>query len=195
MANKFYTKENIDFIRKNYENTLLTMHDVCKIFNKKFKSNISYHALSNQARKRGIKKNSEMRYKMQLEAMKKMRVMKKKGPTKWTREIISFIRKCSREGLTSKEAGEKANIHFGGAISLSKARAIGYRYKINFVLPSLNHEPEILSTEKFQKFMAFKKNQGLKTYELQSNIIEKFGINLNYNVLINYCRRKGIKYL
>ncbi len=186
----------MDFIRKNYENTLLTMHDVCKIFNKKFKLSRTREALSMVTRKNGIKKNPDMLYKMQLENVKKaQRATRKQGARKWTREIIAFIRKCSREGLTSKEAGEKANIHFGDAISLSTARAIGYRYKINFVLPSLDHEPEIFSTEKFQKFMALKKNQNLKVHILESNIIEKFGVLIKKNHIINYCRRKGIEYI
>ncbi len=186
----------MDFIRKNYENTLLTMSDVCKIFNKKFKLSKTNESLSNAARKNGIKKNPDIKYKMQLENIKKAHQAKRKlGPTKWTSEVVSFIRKCSREGLTSKQTGEKAQIYFGGIISLSTVRLIGYREKIKFALPSVENEPEIFKTKKFQKFMALKKNQGMKMYVLDSRIIERFEIHLGHNNLKNYCRRKGIKYL
>ncbi len=188
-----YTEERVKFLRKEYANTLITIEKLRTKFNKQFKLNVSINSVTTSLHKHQIKRNPDILYQIRMKNIKEAWKVEKHcgAPRIYSNEVIAFMKKCSKDGLTRNQALEKCRTKFGYYFPVSGFARISSDNKIKYVQGYLENQPEIFKNKKFIKFM--KKNKNYRVYELRDKIIEKFGINLINDEIRHFCVRNKIK--
>ena len=189
---KPYTDKEIEFLRENYENTHLTLKELVKLFNKRFRQNKGIYAIRRILKIKGIRKNQEILREIQSSNMIENR---KKcvhpGPhKKYGRDFIAFMRKISKQGLTKTEARKKCEIEFMHNVSKDSFNNLCQRYKIKYVFPQVKMKeeniPKIFKSEDFKDFL--RNQKGINMYRLRDKIIERFKENVSIRLLREFIK-------
>jgi hypothetical protein len=160
---KIYTKERVDFLRENYENSDLSREELTNLFNEKFNLDVSTTAISASLKDNKIKKAKG--------------VKKKSGSPKiYTQKIIDFMILCASKGMNRIQAREECQKEFEMPFNRNTFKQVSLKNNIGFVRSNLPFVGDI--PENVQDFI--KKNLEKDIYVLKDDIIEKF--NLNYSI-------------
>jgi hypothetical protein len=128
----------------------------------KFGIRISADSIKNYKRKNGIK------------GIRSKKLIVKTEKNIFTKEVIEFMRKCAKEGITSKDACAKCELEFGHSFSLNSFRSVAGLNKMGFRKFPLNDisliNPKVVEL--------IKKNKDKDLLEIRDEIIEKLEINL-----------------
>lgn len=136
-----------------------------------FNVNITDSGVKNYKKRNGIKGIGRGKYFKNDKPIKK----KIKRPFIFTKEVISFMKKCSEQEMTLKECLNKAELEFEYGFSISSFRKCAINNKILFRIKRINN------LEMFdQKIIDLIRNNKEKSFEeIRDEIIEKLGVNFN----------------
>ena len=191
-----WKKSHIRFIRNNYVKTLLTRKEVLEKLNKKFNTDYSNNALSILITEKGLVKEKKYLEELRNSSRKTGREKRYKKQAIFKKRLLKFLKKKQKEGITLREAIDKARIEFENPLKYSMVIRLCSDNKLIFSRPSSKKTDievpyKILSNKKLISFIKLKKN--LPLWEIESDIIEKFNLRLSSKVIRKIAMLNGIK--
>lgn len=193
-----WTKEQIDFLREKYVDTMITKEKLRKMFNKRFKMDRTLGALSSVLSKSRIKKSEECRRDIIVKNTQRGIKKRMKEAKKFKKKIIKFMIKQSKIGGTSRETWSRAQIYFESPITIAYFRKIAQDNKIKFMLPRTKQfindlDPKIFKNKELEKYLISQADIERPFYVIESEIIEFFEFRLTTTQIRKYCILKGIE--
>lgn len=193
-----WTEKEIKFLKEKYIETTLTKEELRQLFNRKFHFKRTSNAIKRVLENNQIKKTEyywrETSKKNVLEGIKR-----KSRKTKiFKLKVMKFMRKLSKEGLTSRIAFLESQTHFEVGMTMSYFRIVAREGNIKFVLPQTKEvindlDPEMYKNKELEKYLKLEAKTEKGIYEVESDIIYKFKFRLSSRQIKKYCILKGIR--
>jgi hypothetical protein len=163
---KIWTDEKIEFLRKNYEKTMLTIEDLQEKVMNEYHIEVSIGSLKEKLVSNKIRKYPEWKEKIR---QKEEDEGTYQGRVKFTKKVMEFIKKCS-ETMTKKETFEKTKIEFQTFFSYDSFNSKCSKDGIKFVT-----KDALFAKCREKELEIIKKNLRLDPNEVRDKIIEKTG--------------------
>ena len=192
-----WSKEQIEYLKKNYVETLMTRTKLRQKLNKRFKIKRTMGALNTALFINDIRKSRECRREIIVRNTQRGIRRRMRETNRFKKKMVEFMKKQSKIGQTSKEAWINSQAHFQTAITIGYFRKIAQDNKIKFLLPQTKQfindlNPNIFNNKKLEEYMKSQADKERPFYEIESEIIEFFEVRLTTTQIKKYCILKGI---
>ncbi len=183
------TREQISWLKKKYVDTSLIKEDLLEKFNKKFGYDYSLNKLAEEMGKKKILKSDKGKKKSHKAAGLKHK--------KYTKDVISFIRKCAKEGKSSIETKNACQLEFEMPFNTGSLRKNAFDMKIKFnplivaKIDPIFENPKMLEVVK--KCIRQNPKEDYQDIFIRDAIIEEFEKNVHPRDIKIFCQRNEIE--